>query len=203
MRLRDLLTWKFLFYEAPAAGAPAAGPGAARRGPRRAGAVAAAAWPPRRRALAAALARAGPASRADWAPERSAPALAANSVRFLARDYPLDDGRRRRGPRPVRRRGLRALRAALAEGRGAILVGSHLGRPHRGASTGCIAAGSRSGCWCSGPSHVSASWTGGSTATTRRTRSRASSSAAACRPARRSSACSAPARRCATAWPST
>ena len=55
------------------------------------------------------------------------PALAANTARFLARDYPLD---RQTDEAVLARfdvRGYERLRAAMERGRGAILVGSHLG----------------------------------------------------------------------------
>ena len=60
-------------------------------------------------------------SRSTW------PALAANAARFLGRDYPLD---RQSDEAVLSRfdvRGYERLRATLSAGRGAILVGSHLG----------------------------------------------------------------------------
>ena len=77
--------------------------------------------------MRAALERAGAALDADWSIETTWPALAANTARFLARDYPLD---RQTDEAVLSRfdvRGYERLRATLSEGRGAILVGSHLG----------------------------------------------------------------------------
>ena len=64
---------------------------------------------------------------ADWPIATIWPALAANTARFLARDYPLD---RQSDEAVLARfdvRGYERLRAAMDRGRGAILVGSHLG----------------------------------------------------------------------------
>ncbi len=77
--------------------------------------------------IRAALERASTALDADWPIETTCPALAANTARFLARDYPLD---RQSDEAVLSRfdvRGYERLRATLSEGRGAILVGSHLG----------------------------------------------------------------------------
>jgi phosphatidylinositol dimannoside acyltransferase len=74
-----------------------------------------------------ALERAGAALDTDWPIEATLPALAANTARFLARDYPLD---RQTDEAVLGRfdvRGYERLRATLSAGRGAILVGSHLG----------------------------------------------------------------------------
>ena len=74
-----------------------------------------------------ALRRHGDALEADWPLEATWPALAANTARFLARDYPLD----RQPDAEVLARfdvhGYGRLQSALDGGRGAILVGSHLG----------------------------------------------------------------------------
>src|SRR5262245_55339359 len=88
--LRHLLSWKPLFYQAALPALRRLGPawGDAMLG--LAGRAAAALWPPRRRALSGALRDARAALDADWDPETLRPALAANALRFLARDYPLD-----------------------------------------------------------------------------------------------------------------
>jgi lauroyl/myristoyl acyltransferase len=126
LNLRHVLSWKSLFYDALL-------PALRRLGPGRCDAVIAglgrlhAVWPGRRRELTEALVRARGALRADWDPETLRASLAANAARFAARDYPLD------GPRDdeVLARfdvtGFDGLRAALEEGHGAIVVGSHLG----------------------------------------------------------------------------
>src|SRR4051812_49968123 len=89
--LRHALSWKPLFYEALL-------PALRRLGPARGDAVLgglgrliAALWPPRRRELTRSLERAKHALGADWAPDAVRPSLAANLVRFLARDLLLDD----------------------------------------------------------------------------------------------------------------
>src|SRR4051794_18340026 len=89
MKPRDVLTWKFAFYQVFL-------PAIRRLGPARCDAILGglgrligALWLPRRRALAGAVERARSASRAGGSFEVPRPALAANVVRLLARDYPL------------------------------------------------------------------------------------------------------------------
>jgi lauroyl/myristoyl acyltransferase len=129
VRWRDPLTWKFWFYHGLL-------PALRRLGAARSdavldgiGRISAVLWPPRRAEQTAALARARLALRAEWRPEALRPELAANSVRFLARDYPLDvpDDDDDAVLARFEIKGDAALRASIAEGRGAILVGSHLG----------------------------------------------------------------------------
>jgi lauroyl/myristoyl acyltransferase len=131
MRLREIFSWKFGFYRVLL-------PALRRLGPERADRAlaamgrAAAAWPGRRRQLVAALGHArialGDASTGDWGnPANLAPALSVGTLRFLARDYLLetdDDGS------AVARfdvSGADILERALAQGRGVVLVGGHLG----------------------------------------------------------------------------
>ena len=83
--------------------------------------------PRRARKMRAALERASVALDADWSIETTWPALAANTARFLARDYPLDCQSDEDVLSRFDVRGYERLRATLSEGRGAILVGSHLG----------------------------------------------------------------------------
>ena len=125
--LRRLLSWKFGFYDLLL-------PALRRLGPARADAVLgglgrliAALWPPRRRELTRSLERAKHALGADWTPDAVRPALAANWVRFLARDLLLDDAPDDDVLARFEVRGDAELRAAMGAGRGAILVGSHLG----------------------------------------------------------------------------
>ncbi|MBV8269802.1 MAG: hypothetical protein JO252_26055 [Planctomycetaceae bacterium] len=127
MKPRDVLSWKFLFYEAFL-------PAIRRLGPARCDAIlgglgrrAAALWPPRRRELSAGLARARAGLRADGPSDALRPALAANAMRFLARDYPLDDAPDAEVLARFDVEGFEPLRAALERGRGVILLGSHLG----------------------------------------------------------------------------
>ncbi len=125
--LRHLLCWKFGFYGLLL-------PALRRLGPARADAVLgglgrliATLWPPRRRELTRSLERAKHALDASWSPDAVRPALAANWVRFLARDLLLDDATDDDVLARFEVRGDAELRAAMGPGRGAILVGSHLG----------------------------------------------------------------------------
>jgi hypothetical protein len=125
--LRRLLTWKFVFYDLFL-------PALRRLGPARCDAVlgglgrlSAVAWPPRKRWLDAALVRARDALGAGWDPATLRPRLSANEVRFQARDVPLDVGSDAEAFERFDVAGYGSLRAALGEGRGAVLVGSHLG----------------------------------------------------------------------------
>ena len=125
--LRRVMSWKFVFYDLILPALRGLGPA---RGDAVLGFLG---WlsivlqPPRLLRLRAALERASTALDADWPIETACPALAANTARFLARDYLLD----RQSDQAVLSRfdvrGYERLRATLSEGRGAILVGSHLG----------------------------------------------------------------------------
>jgi phosphatidylinositol dimannoside acyltransferase len=81
----------------------------------------------RRRQLCMTLARAQTALDADWSIDATWPALAANSARYVARDYTLDGLSDRGISERFDVQGHTRLCATLAGGRGAILVGSHLG----------------------------------------------------------------------------
>jgi phosphatidylinositol dimannoside acyltransferase len=121
------MSWKFVFYELILPALRGLGPA---RGDAILGFLG---WvvmvlrPPRVLRTRAALERARTALDADWPIETTWPLLAANTARFLARDYLLD----RQTDESVLSRfdvcGYERLRATLSEGRGAILVGSHLG----------------------------------------------------------------------------
>lgn len=131
MRPRDVFTWKFAFYRGLL-------PALRRLGPERADAALAAlgrasSWSPARRArLASALVRAraalGPARTTGWADPRAvAPELSVGTLRFLARDYLLDTPDDAAVLARFEVAGAGAFRAALAAGRGAVLVGGHFG----------------------------------------------------------------------------
>ena len=65
---------------------------------------------------------------AGWDEPRTASAVAGNVARFSARDYPLDGLAERRGALPVSTsRGSSTSTPRWPEGRGVVLVGSHLG----------------------------------------------------------------------------
>jgi phosphatidylinositol dimannoside acyltransferase len=83
--------------------------------------------PRRQRRLRAALIDANVALDADWPIQTTWSALAANTARFLARDYPIDRQSDEAVLRRFEVRGYDRLNTTLAAGRGAILVGSHLG----------------------------------------------------------------------------
>ena len=72
------------------------------------GRLAMAVRPRRGKRLRAALERASTALDADWPIETTWPALAANTARFLARDYPLDRQSDEAVLEPIRRPRLRA-----------------------------------------------------------------------------------------------
>jgi len=124
---RHLLSWKPLFYEALL-------PALRRLGPAPADAILgvlgrslAAAWPPRRRELGESFRRLGPATGdpASLAVRRKD--LAANVLRYLARDCLLDGLADDAFFARFDVQGVEHLDGALARGRGVILVGSHLG----------------------------------------------------------------------------
>jgi phosphatidylinositol dimannoside acyltransferase len=120
VKLRHIFTWKLLFYHGLLPALRRFGPARADAALGALGRASTALWRPRRRRLAAALARVD-------APESLAPELSAGTLRFLARDYLLDtdDDVKALGLFDVT--GEDALADALADGRGVVLVGSHLG----------------------------------------------------------------------------
>jgi lauroyl/myristoyl acyltransferase len=126
-RLRHVWSWKFVFYDVLLPALRALGPARGDRILRGLGRLAMALQPRRRARLRAALRRAGAALEADWSIRDVWPALAANTARFLARDYPLDGQSDEAILSRFDVRGYERLRAAIDRGRGAILVGSHLG----------------------------------------------------------------------------
>jgi lauroyl/myristoyl acyltransferase len=127
VRLRDILSWKFLFYYLLIPTLRLGGPSFCDAVLTALGRAIGALWLPRRWQHLAALKRARSALRAAWSAEDLRPELAAATFRFLARDYPLDGTRDAalRGRFTVE--GLEPLQAALARRQGAIVVGSHLG----------------------------------------------------------------------------
>jgi lauroyl/myristoyl acyltransferase len=125
--LRQVMSWKFVFYELllPMLRRLGPAPGDGLLG--FLGWVSMLARPSRATRLREALLRARAALDADWPIETTWSRLAANTARFLARDYPLD---RQPDEAVLKRfdvRGFERLFTTLNEGHGAILVGSHLG----------------------------------------------------------------------------
>lgn len=126
MTLRHFLSWKPLFFDLLVPALRGLGPSRCDAALGGLGRLLAA-WPPRGRALAAALDRARGALGAEWDREATRAALAANIPRFLARDYPLEGVSDAEVGARFDVSGAGHLDAALAGGRGAILLGSHLG----------------------------------------------------------------------------
>jgi lauroyl/myristoyl acyltransferase len=126
-RLRRILSWKFVFYELILPALRVLGPARGDWILGLLGRCALAIQPRRRARLRAAVRRAGAALGADWSLDAIWPALAASTARFLARDYLLDCQSDQAVLNRFDVRGYERLGAILAQGRGAILVGSHLG----------------------------------------------------------------------------
>ena len=155
MRPRDVLSWKFLFYHVLLPVLRSLGPARCDAVLSGLGRAIGALWLPRRWEHTAALERVRDALGADWDPEALRPELAAGTIRFLARDYPLDGA----GEAAIRDRfeveGFEALRAVLERKQGAILVGSHLGS-HIAALHGLYCRGVPLRLLVQRPGHVSA-----------------------------------------------
>jgi lauroyl/myristoyl acyltransferase len=125
--LRHALSWKSLFYEVLLPALRHLGPSAGDALLGGLGRFLAFAWPPWRRRLARALEGARGPLGAGWVPEALVPALAANALRFLARDYPLEGSSDDEVLGRFEVDGFESLRRTIEQGRGAILVGSHMG----------------------------------------------------------------------------
>jgi len=123
---RRLFTWKFYFYELLLPSLGSLAPARADAIVRTMGWISTYLRPGRRARLKAATARVD----ALLGREPSASAwvdLAENAARFTARDYPLDGAPDDDALARFDVAGFEAVREALDRGRGAILVGSHLG----------------------------------------------------------------------------
>jgi lauroyl/myristoyl acyltransferase len=155
MRPRDILSWKFLFYHILIPVLRGLGPARCDAALAGLGRAIGAAWLPRRREHVAALERVGHALGAGWDPEVLRPGLAAGTIRFLARDYPLDGADAAAIRDRFEVRGFEALEAALEGNRGAIVVGSHLGG-HIAALHGLYGRGVPLRLLVQRPGHVSA-----------------------------------------------
>jgi lauroyl/myristoyl acyltransferase len=125
--MRRILSWKFVFYDLLMPLLRMLGSTKGDAILALIGRLAMALRPGRSKRFRASLVRASAALDADWSIETTLPALAANTARFLGRDYPLDE----QSDEAVLNRfdvcGYERLQATLSTGRGAILVGSHLG----------------------------------------------------------------------------
>ena len=131
MKLRDVLTWKFAFYQGFLPALKWLGPSRADAILASLGRASARLWRPRKRRLTASLTAARerlPQLSPEWDDNALAPELAAGALRFLARDYLLADERHDEDALALFDvTGEAALAEALAQGRGVVLVGSHFG----------------------------------------------------------------------------
>jgi lauroyl/myristoyl acyltransferase len=125
--LRHVTSWKFVFYDLLLPALRGLGPARGDAVLGFLGWLVMMARPRRRARICVSLERARTAVDADWLIETTWPALAANTARFLARDYLLDRQTDQSVLGRFEVRGYERLSATLSEGRGAILVGSHLG----------------------------------------------------------------------------
>jgi phosphatidylinositol dimannoside acyltransferase len=123
---RHFLSWKPLFYNALLPALRLFGPRAADSTLARLGRIAAV-WPPRRAYLTESIARARDALDDDWDVASVRRDLGANLARFQARDYLLDVADDNRALASFDVHGFEHLKSTLAQGRGAIVLGSHLG----------------------------------------------------------------------------
>jgi len=124
---RRVFTWKFYFYEILLPGLRHLGPSRADRAVAAMGRLGARLRPGRRAALREAARRVNVELKRDDAPPADWRALAESAARFTARDYALNDPDDAKIAARFDVTGLDAVEAAMAKGRGAILVGSHFG----------------------------------------------------------------------------
>ena len=127
MSPRHALSWKSWYYNAVLPGLRRLGPGACDATLTAFGRAISASSPARRRAIAGAVARANSILGANWDEPVARRAVASNLARFSARDYPLDGVPDDEVLARFDVDGAEHLDSALAQGRGLVLVGSHLG----------------------------------------------------------------------------
>lgn len=124
---RRMFTWKFYFYEVLLPSLRHLGPARADRAVAAMGRLGARLRPGRREALRDAARRVNAELKRDDAPPTDWRTLAESASRFTARDYALNAADDRAIAARFDVTGLDAVEAAMAKGRGAILVGSHFG----------------------------------------------------------------------------
>jgi hypothetical protein len=124
---RHFLSWKSLFYDTLVPVLQRLGPAGADQVVAALGHVQATAWPYRRRELTGALERVATALGADWDIPATRRLLEVNVLRFLVRDYLLDDTTDGAFFARFDVAGYEHLHEALRGGQGVILVGCHLG----------------------------------------------------------------------------
>lgn len=123
---RRMFTWKFYFYEMLLPGLGSLPPARADAIVRTAGWVSTYLRPGRRARLKAAMDRVDALLKRDGG-KSGWRDLAESAARFTARDYPLDRATDAEILERFDVAGFEAVQEAMAKGRGAILVGSHLG----------------------------------------------------------------------------
>jgi phosphatidylinositol dimannoside acyltransferase len=127
MKLRHVLSWKSWYYKVVLPGLSRLGPEACDSALTLFGRAIARANASRRREIARAVHRANEILGAGWDEPQTCQGVASNLARFSARDYPLDGVADEDVLERFDTEGAEHLDAALAQGRGVVLVGSHLG----------------------------------------------------------------------------
>jgi phosphatidylinositol dimannoside acyltransferase len=127
MNPRHVLSWKSWYYKVVLPGLRRLGPEACDAALAAFGRAIVAANSTQRREIALAVERANALLGAHWDEPATRQAVAANLARFSARDYPLDGVADEEALSRFDVDGAENLDAALAQGRGVVLVGSHLG----------------------------------------------------------------------------
>lgn len=127
MRLRHLFSWKPLFYERLLPVLRLLGPAPASAFIGAFGRLLTACWPPRQWELQRAIRDAQKALRADWHLPSTQRELAANALRFLARDCLLEGAQDDEVFARFDVHGFEHVECFLREGRGFVLLGNHLG----------------------------------------------------------------------------
>ncbi len=125
--LRRVFCWKFAFYELFLPLLRTLGPSRSDAVLRRLGQILTLGWPGRRARLRNSLMKVRDALDLDGPVEDLWPDLAANTARFLARDYTLDSRSEATVFARFEVHGYDYLERAIAAGMGVILVGCHLG----------------------------------------------------------------------------
>jgi lauroyl/myristoyl acyltransferase len=121
------MSWKPLFYEGLLPALRLLGPARADAVLGWLGQLTSWAWPPRRHELEQALARARTAYELSSSPRTSCALLAASTLRFLARDCPLDHAAEAAFFARFDVKGFEHVNQVLAQTNGVILLGNHVG----------------------------------------------------------------------------
>ncbi len=127
MNPRHVLSWKSWYYKVVLPGLRKLGPETCDAALTAFGRAVATASPRRSHQIAEAIRRTNSILRANWDEPDACKAVAGNLARFSARDYPLDGLPDDEVLARFDVEGVEHLDEALAQGRGVVLVGSHLG----------------------------------------------------------------------------